>query len=67
MITSTSVSRSRYVSIFETDEPPLEPLRKLSRRWPRLVFLLDYEIESERTKGLLKAQTGRIASCQLEY
>ena len=59
--------RRRYVSIFETDEPPLEPLRKLSRRWPRLVFLLDYEIESKRIKGILKAQTGRIASCQLEY
>lgn len=57
----------RHVSIFETDEPPLEPLRKLSRRWPALVFLLDYEIEFERTKGLLRAQAGRIASCHFEY
>jgi len=28
----------------------------LSRRWPRLTFLLDYEIEQRRIKGLAKAK-----------
>lgn len=60
-------SPRRYVSVFETDEPPVEPLRKLSGRWRGLVFLLDYEIEAERTRGLVNAQAGRIASCQFEY
>jgi hypothetical protein len=59
--------RRRYVFVFETDEQPLETLRNLSRRWPGLVFLLDYEIESKRTKGLLKAHAGRIASCRFDY
>jgi hypothetical protein len=57
----------RVVCFFETDEPPMESLRKISRRRPELVLILDYEVESQRIKGLAKAQAGRIAHCELEY
>jgi hypothetical protein len=60
-------SPARFACQFETEAPPLESLGELSRRWPRLTLLLDYEAEEERIKGLAKAQAGQIASCQLEY
>lgn len=52
---------------FDSTGPRVEPLRVLSRRWPRIIFLLDYEAEDQRIKGLAKAQAGRIAFCQFEY
>lgn len=57
----------RHGSIFETDEPPLQLLRKLSRRWATLVFMLDYEVENERIKGLAKLSRGRLTHCQISY
>ena len=39
----------------------------VSRRWPGLVFLLDYEAERQRQKGLVKAQAGLMAVFQIEY
>ena len=57
----------RVVCLFETDEPPLASLRKISRRRPHLVLLLDYEIERLRIKGLAKANKGKISTCQFEY
>jgi len=57
----------RFGCLFETDEPPMESIRRLSRRRPELVLILDYEVESQRIKGLAKAQAGRIAHCELEY
>ncbi len=48
-------SPRRFVCLFETDEPFLEDLRRLSRHWPNLAFLLDCEVEAERVKGLAKA------------
>ncbi|MGH7972622.1 MAG: hypothetical protein ACREIC_28245 [Limisphaerales bacterium] len=57
----------RHVCSFETDEPPLEPLRNLSRRWPGLVFLLDYDSEEQRVKGLAKARAGILDSYRTEY
>jgi hypothetical protein len=57
----------RVVCLYETDEPPLEPLRKLSRRWPQLVFLLDWEWEDRRFKGLVNAKAGLLHSLQTEY
>ena len=57
----------RFVCQFETDEPPLKELRGLSRRWRRLVFLLDYEVESERQKGLAKAKVGRLDQCAFSH
>jgi hypothetical protein len=57
----------RVVCLFETDEPPLASLRKISWRRRHLALLLDYEIERVRIKGLAKVQAGRIAHCELEY
>ena len=52
---------------FDSTGSLLEPLRRLSRRWPKLVLLLDHEEEGQRIKGLAKAQAGRMAHCQIEY
>jgi hypothetical protein len=57
----------RHVSLFETDEPPLEPLVSLSRRWPVLTFLLEYELESERIKGLAKAKDRKLIRHEVRY
>src|SRR5438045_3948810 len=48
-------SPCRFACEFETERSLPEPLRKLARRWPRLTFLLDFESEAVRIKGLAKA------------
>src|SRR5688572_15858138 len=45
-------STGRHAWQFETDQPPLKFLRALSRRWRSLTFLLDYDWEDSRIKGL---------------
>jgi hypothetical protein len=60
-------SPGRIAWQFETDDPAFEPMRKLSLRWPKLIFLLDYEVEGQREKGLAKAQAGLMAHSQFEY
>lgn len=60
-------SPGRIAWQFDSTGSLLEPLRHLSRDWPRLVFLLDYEAEGQREKGLAKAQSGLMAHCQFEY
>ncbi len=60
-------SPGRFVCLFDTDEPCLEGLRRLSGRWPNLVFLLDYEIDSERMRGLAKAEAGRLEHWSTTY
>ena len=57
----------RFACQFETEDAPLGPLRRLSRRFPGLTLLLDYENESIRTKGLAKAAAGKLEHCQLNY
>jgi hypothetical protein len=57
----------RFGCLFETDEPPMDPIRRLSRRRPELVLILEYEVESQRVKGLVKAQGGKIALCAVEF
>jgi len=54
-------SRTRAACQFETTgKPPLIELTSLSSRWPNLVFLLDWEVEQERRKGLAKAKGGQL-------
>ncbi len=60
-------SPRRFVCLFETDEPPLEPLGALSLRWRELALLLDYEIEADRVKGLAIFRNGQMQYCQLSY
>src|SRR5258707_482942 len=57
----------RHVSICEADEPPLESLMNLSRRWVGLIFLLEYEIQAERIKGLAKVEHGQRQHFELNY
>jgi hypothetical protein len=57
----------RDVCQFETDQLPVESLRRLSRRWPTLTFLLDYENELNRIKGLAKAKAGEVEHCEIGY
>ena len=60
-------SPGRIAWQFDSTGSLLEPLRRLSRRWPKLVFLLDQEEEGQRKKGLAKAQAGQMAHCQFDY
>ena len=60
-------SPGRYVCQFDTEALLLEQLKKLSRQWPTLTFLLDYELERKRTKGLAKAKAGEIEHCDISY
>ena len=60
-------SPRRYTCQFETESAALKSLMPLSRRWPRLTFLLDYEIEERRMKGLAKAQAGKLDHCEISY
>ena len=53
--------------MFETDEPKLEALQGLSRRFRRLIFLLDHESESERIKGLAKVHDGEMQHFEISY
>ncbi len=60
-------SPGRFACQFETESAPLKSLRQLSRRWPRLKFLLDYEIEASRIKVLAKATGGQLEHHQIRY
>jgi hypothetical protein len=58
-------SPQRLACQFETERSPLEPLRRLSRSWPRLTFLLSYEEETKRIMGLAKAKAADPEVCFL--
>ena len=60
-------STDRFAWQFETDEPPLKFLKALSRRWRSLTFLLDYDWEDSRVKGLAKAKAGRLRNYSVIY
>jgi len=57
----------RFVCQFETIGCDLNQLQSLSRRWPRLVFLLDYEIRRRRVKGIVKAKAGELEHHLVRY
>ena len=60
-------SPDRHAWQFDTDAPPLPFLRTVSRQWPSLTFLLDYDCEAERLKGLAKARNGRLRHFRVSY
>ena len=64
-VTWLELSSTRHVCEFTTAGRPLEQLERLSRRWPTLLFLLDYECG--RSKGLVKARKGELESCEIHY
>jgi hypothetical protein len=58
----------RYINEFNSEEAPIiDPLRKLSRRWSKLIFLLDWEWEDKRLKGFVNVKAGILESYQMEY
>jgi hypothetical protein len=60
-------SPKRFACQYQTGCSPLEPLRRLSRRWPRLILLLHYEAESDRSMGLAKARAGQLEHWETHY
>jgi hypothetical protein len=54
-----------HVCEFTTTGRPLDKLEKLSRPWPALIFVLDYECG--RSMGLVKAWKGQIEGCEISY
>ena len=60
-------SPDRHAWQFETDGPPLKFLKSISARWRFLTFLLDYDQEDERIKGLAKAKGGKLRHYRVEY
>ena len=60
-------SPRRFVCRFETTGHDLTRLQTLSRQWPRLVLLLDFEIPTQRIKGIAKAKAGELEQCIISY
>jgi hypothetical protein len=60
-------SPRRFSCQFEAGNPPPESLMRLSRHWPTLTFLLDYEVPAKRVKGLAKAKAGELVDHRLTY
>ena len=60
-------SPRRFVCQFETTAHDLKGLQHLSRRWPGVVLLLDFEIARRRIKGVAKARAGELEHCEIGY
>lgn len=60
-------SPRRFVCQFETDPHDLRRLQTLSRRWPGLVLLLDFELTQRRIKGVARARAGELEHCEIGY
>jgi len=61
------LSPCRFACHFETVGHDLKRLRLLSRSYPGLVLLLDFELFPERIKGLAKAKAGELEHCEIGY
>jgi hypothetical protein len=60
-------ANERQVWWFETDQTSLKALERLSRRCPDIVFLLEWEMETERIKGLALVARGKVQEAQFSY
>ena len=60
-------SPGRFSCQFETENPPLKSLMRLSRRRPTLAFLLNYEVPAKRVQGLAKAKAGALTDHRVTY
>ena len=58
-------SPKRMAWTFETQQAPLRALAELSRRWPKVTLLLDYD--HERVKGMARARGGTVELHQIQY
>lgn len=52
---------------FETAQSAMADVARFSERWPRLIFVLQFESEDEREVGLVKAAKGRLDQCRFNY
>ena len=52
---------------FVTEALALKVLRVISRRWPRLTFLLYYDCEDHCLVGLARAKNGRLRHHRFKY
>ena len=59
--------RTRVSWQFETQSSPILSVAALSRRWPKLVLVLQWENETKRRMGLAKARAGRLEQFQVRY
>lgn len=60
-------SPGRFASQFETNSPPTKKMKAISLTHPKLAFLLDYEIEEKRVKGLAKVISGQSEHFTVNY
>ncbi len=60
-------SRTRAAWQFETGEPPLSEIVQISTAWPTLVFILEYDREDRRIKGLVRAKAGEMQHHIVRY
>jgi len=58
---------TRRVWQFVTEAPALRSLRVISRRWSRLLFLLNYDCEDCRLVGLVRAKNGKLVQRRFKY
>jgi len=59
--------RTRVSWQFETESSPLSSVEALSRRWPKLVLVLQWENETKRRMGLAKARSGKLEQFGVRY
>ena len=59
--------RTRVGWQFETESSPILSVEALSRRWPKLVLVLQWENETKRWMGLAKARAGKLEQFQVRY
>jgi hypothetical protein len=61
------ISPTRFVCSFETHVLPTVERTRLSRRWPTLTFVIDYEMRGKRIKGLVKLKNKKMESCAINF
>ena len=59
--------RTRVGWQFETESSPILSVEALSWRWPKLVLVLQWENETKRRIGLVKARAGRLEQFTVRY
>jgi hypothetical protein len=59
--------RTRVGWQFETESSPIPSVEALSQRWPKVVLVLQWENETKRRIGLVKAKAGKLEQFNVRY
>lgn len=59
--------RTRVGWQFETESSPIPAVEVLSRRWPKVVLVIQWENETKRRIGLAKTRAGRLEQFEVRY